>query len=97
MWPRGVRGATFLAEQLDGSPEGGPWAMWVGGVVLALAVAIAGIVAVLTIGVAVGVFLIFFGLMLHFHYFWALHPKLCALSGPAKNVAALGMIGPGNY
>jgi hypothetical protein len=91
---RGLRGAPFLAAQLDGPPEGGRWAQWIGGVVLALAAAIAGIVAIAIFHIATGVFLIFLGWMLHFHYFWGLHPKLCAFSGLGKNVAALGMILP---
>jgi hypothetical protein len=89
---RGVRGAPFLAEQLNGPPEGGRWAQWIGGVVLALAAVIAGVVAIATSRIAAGVFLIFLGLMLHFHYFWGLHPKLRAFSGLGKNFAALGMI-----
>ncbi len=93
-WQFGVRGAPAFAEQFDGPPRGDGWTMWIGGVVIALLVAIPAIPAAVSSHYAMAVFFISYGLILHFHYFWGLHPKLCRLSWLAKNVTALGMIGP---
>ena len=94
---RGLRGAPVFAEQFDGPPRGDGWTMWIGGVVFALLVAMPAIPAAVRSRYFMAVFFISFGLMLHFHYFWGLHPKLCAFSWLAKNVTALGMIVPMLY
>ncbi len=90
----GLRGAPAFAEQFDEPPQGDGWTMWIGGVVLALLVASPAIPAAARSYYFMGVFFFSFRLILHFHYFWGLHPKLCGLSWLAKNVAALGMIVP---
>ena len=91
---RGARGAPVIAEQFDGPPQGGRGTMWIGGVVVALLMSIPADFAIAASRIMLAVFFISFGLILHFHYFWGLHPKLCGCSEFAKNVAALGMIVP---
>jgi hypothetical protein len=91
---RAVGAAPVIADQLEGPPQGSGWTKWIGGVFFALLPGIGGIVAITRGRIAVGAFFISLGLFVHFHYFWGLHPKLCALSGLGKNVAALGMIVP---
>ena len=91
---RSMRGAPAFAEQFDGPPEGDGWTMWIGGVVFAVLAALPAVFAIIGSRYVTALFFLSFGLILHFHYFWGLHPKLCGLSELAKNIAAVGMIFP---
>ena len=87
-------GAADLAEGANGPPERGDrWTMWIGGVVIPSLVAAYGLMRLVTqISVASTIVLVSVALLLHFHFFWGLHPKLRGLSEFAKNCAAAGAL-----
>lgn len=89
---RGLRGAPEIASRMDEPPVGDGWTKWIGGAVFPVLIAAPGYVFWATGAVATCIVLVSVGLLLHFHYFWGLHPKLVALSAFAKNVAAFGAL-----
>jgi hypothetical protein len=84
--------ASSFSDGLDGPPEGGRPAQWIGGVVFPILIAIVCIVSLLRQSYGFGVFVGFLSSFVHFHYFWGLTENYTGVSVLGKNGAALGMI-----
>ena len=84
--------ASSFSDSLDGPPEGGTPAQWIGGVVFPVILAIVCLLFLFRQTYGFGTFIGFLSPFLHFHYFWGLTEDYTGVSVLGKNGAALGMI-----